>query len=307
MILYVSGNLFQSPAQVLVNTVNTVGVMGRGVAMEFKRLYPDMFERYQQLCDAGRIDIGKLWLYKSPNKYVLNFPTKRHWRNPSRVEYIVEGLETFRRNYAEWGIHSIAFPPLGCGNGRLDFETQVRPIMHRYLAPLPIEVFIYPTTRDDFVAEHEQPDAMTQGLSTEPRTLPFSEVWDDILATLKQGTEFRTLIRERPFRIEVAEDGDRLVITPTGQTRYHIAREALLGFWQQLRDHGFSMRSTVPGISPSLFYYLIPLFARLSYVKPVTVSERYDLLDNRPVRGLQILPSAFKRGTLKQRRLFQIT
>ncbi|MFH1086302.1 MAG: macro domain-containing protein, partial [Chloroflexota bacterium] len=118
MILYVTGSLFQSPAQVLVNTVNTVGVMGKGVALEFKRLYPDMFAEYRRLCETGQLAVGKLWLYRSPNKWILNFPTKEHWRNPSRVEYVETGLDAFRRNYSRMGIRSIAFPPLGCGNGR---------------------------------------------------------------------------------------------------------------------------------------------------------------------------------------------
>lgn len=76
MILYVEGNLFNSPAQVLVNTVNTVGVMGKGVALEFKRLFPDMYKQYRILCEQESFNIGMLWLYRSPNKWVLNFPTK---------------------------------------------------------------------------------------------------------------------------------------------------------------------------------------------------------------------------------------
>ena len=143
MILYVKGNLLQSPAQVLVNTVNTVGVMGRGIALEFKRLFPEMYRQYRELCERGQFGIGMLWLYKSPNKWVLNFPTKKHWRNPSRVEYVEAGLRKFVNSYADLGVHSIAFPALGCGNGQLDFETQVKPLMEKYLRQLPIEVFIY--------------------------------------------------------------------------------------------------------------------------------------------------------------------
>jgi O-acetyl-ADP-ribose deacetylase (regulator of RNase III) len=143
MILYVSSSLFTSPAQVLVNTVNTVGVMGKGIALEFKKLYPEMFREYQELCETGKLSIGKLHLFKSPNKWVLNFPTKQHWRHPSKVEYIEAGLVEFSRRYAQWGIHSIAFPALGCGNGRLDFASQVQPVMHKYLGRLPIEVFIH--------------------------------------------------------------------------------------------------------------------------------------------------------------------
>ncbi len=84
MITYVSGDLFKTPARVLVNTVNTVGVMGKGVAKEFKRLFPQMFQEYRGACENKKFDIGNLFLYKTPNKWVLNFPTKRHWRNPSR-------------------------------------------------------------------------------------------------------------------------------------------------------------------------------------------------------------------------------
>ena len=112
MILYVEGSLFNSPAQVLVNTVNTVGVMGKGIALEFKTLYPEMFAHYRQLCETGQLTVGKLWLYKSPNKWVLSFPTKTTWRLPSHVDYIRKGLHTFVENYERVGIHSIAFPAL---------------------------------------------------------------------------------------------------------------------------------------------------------------------------------------------------
>ena len=125
MIVYVSGNIFESPAQVIVNTVNTVGVMGKGIAKEFKRIYPDMFDKYRELCENQELNIGQLWLYKTSNKLILNFPTKKHWRSPSRTEYIEEGLKKFQEIYTKWGIHSIAFPPLGCGNGELNFERHV--------------------------------------------------------------------------------------------------------------------------------------------------------------------------------------
>src|SRR2546426_1288320 len=117
MITYVRGNIFESPAQTLVNTVNTVGVMGRGVAVEFKRLYPEMFKAYREHCERGDLTIGRLFFYRTEHKSVLNFPTKKHWRQPSRPEYIEEGLKTFAQTYERVGIHSVAFPALGCGNG----------------------------------------------------------------------------------------------------------------------------------------------------------------------------------------------
>ena len=117
MITYVASDIFDSPAKVLVNTVNTVGVMGKGIAKVFKAVYPEMFKEYQALCETRQFDIGQLWLYKAPNRWVLNFPTKRHWRNPSKVEFLEQGLAKFANSFSDYGITSVAFPLLGCGNG----------------------------------------------------------------------------------------------------------------------------------------------------------------------------------------------
>ena len=143
MITYMTSDLFQSPAQVLVNAVNTVGVMGKGIALEFKKRYPEMFREYQTLCKTGQLDMGQIWLYKSPQKWILNFPTKRDWRDPSCLEYVETGLIKFTETYEQQGITSISFPRLGCGLGGLDWETEVRPLMEHYLIPLPIDVMIH--------------------------------------------------------------------------------------------------------------------------------------------------------------------
>lgn len=149
------GNLFNSECQTLVNTVNCEGVMGAGIALEFKFRHSYMFDRYVQLCNAGQIDIGKLWLYKprSPydlidDRWVLNFPTKRQWRLPSKREYLETGLEKFVNTYKERGIQSIAFPLLGAANGRFD-EDESEKIMRRYLTECEIPVEIYKFDPDD--------------------------------------------------------------------------------------------------------------------------------------------------------------
>ena len=142
MLKYLKGDLLSSPAQVQVNTVNTVGVMGKGIALQFKNKYPEMFIEYQKVCEKQQLDIGKLYLWKSPEKWILMFPTKKHWRNPSRMEYIERGLQKFVDNYERLGIESIAFPKLGCGNGGLEWSA-VKPIMEKYLSPLPISIYIY--------------------------------------------------------------------------------------------------------------------------------------------------------------------
>lgn len=142
MITYLEGDIFHSPAQVLVNTVNTVGVMGKGIALEFKNKYPEMFTKYKELCKNNSLSVGKLMLWYDSDYWLLQFPTKENWRNPSKIEYIEKGLATFVKRYSDYNISSIAFPKLGCGNGGLNW-TEVKDVMEKYLSDLPISVYIY--------------------------------------------------------------------------------------------------------------------------------------------------------------------
>lgn len=141
------GNIFSSDKQTIVNTINCVGVMGKGIALGFRLRYPEMFERYKELCKSKQIVIGKLWLYKLPqegSQWVLNFPTKKHWKYPSRMEYLEAGLQKFVDTYEEKGITSIAFPLLGAHNGGLD-KIEVLDMMHSYLekCSIPIDIYEY--------------------------------------------------------------------------------------------------------------------------------------------------------------------
>lgn len=137
-----TGGLFTSKAQTLVNTVNCMGVMGKGIALQFKSLYPEMYQQYVAICQQGLLDIGKLWLYKTEEKWILNFPTKKDWRYPSKEIYIIKGLNKFTQTYKQRGITSVAFPLLGSSNGKLDPKTSLK-IMTRYLSTCDIPVFIY--------------------------------------------------------------------------------------------------------------------------------------------------------------------
>ena len=137
------GNILESSAQTLVNTVNCVGVMGKGIALEFKKQFPEMFEEYAQRCKRNEIQPGVPYLYRTlfPPQ-VVNFPTKGHWRAASRIEDVEQGLGVIREKYKEWGITSLAVPPLGCGNGQL-LWTSVGPLIFRYLNDLDIPVEMY--------------------------------------------------------------------------------------------------------------------------------------------------------------------
>lgn len=137
------GNLFESKCSTIVNTVNCVGVMGKGVALEFKKRYPEMFMEYKLKCDRGEVKTGIPYVYQnSDGTSILNFPTKDHWRSPSRLSYVIDGLDWFVDNYDKYNITSIAFPPLGCGNGGLSWNT-VGPIMYQKLSELPIKIEIF--------------------------------------------------------------------------------------------------------------------------------------------------------------------
>jgi O-acetyl-ADP-ribose deacetylase (regulator of RNase III) len=130
---YLEGDILKAKTQVVVNTVNCEGFMGKGLALQFKKNYPEMFKEYKQRCAQGKVTIGKLHLYKNSFRYwILNFPTKAHWRQKSKLDYIQMGLEEFKNRYQEWGITSIAFPRLGCQQGGLDWND-VKPLMEKYL------------------------------------------------------------------------------------------------------------------------------------------------------------------------------
>lgn len=146
MIQSVKGNLLEDSAEAYVNTVNTVGVMGKGIALQFKQAFPDVFKQYEKACKKGLIQVGNMHVtevvgFASP-RYVINFPTKEHWRNPSKLEYIEEGLKDLVRVVKDLKIRSIALPPLGCGNGGLDWR-QVRPMIVEAFQTLDVTVHLY--------------------------------------------------------------------------------------------------------------------------------------------------------------------
>ncbi|WP_186039116.1 type II toxin-antitoxin system antitoxin DNA ADP-ribosyl glycohydrolase DarG [Burkholderia gladioli] len=139
----VIGDMFESNAQTLVNTVNCVGIMGKGVAQEFKRRFPAMFEDYKARCDRHQVKLGEPYIYKDlSGLMILNFPTKDHWRSPSRLSSIESGLDFLIAHASKWGITSIAMPPLGCGNGGLEW-SEVGPLIFRKMKSLPIDVELY--------------------------------------------------------------------------------------------------------------------------------------------------------------------
>ena len=117
-----NGNIFNSSCEFLINPVNTVGVMGKGLALQFKNLFPNNFLKYRQHCLNGNLTIGKLLVINENNKRIINFPTKQDWRNNSKLEYIILGLQKLEIAIQKFNIKSIAFPKIGCGLGGLDWN-----------------------------------------------------------------------------------------------------------------------------------------------------------------------------------------
>lgn len=149
----IRGNIFNTKCQTIVNTVNCVGVMGKGIAFVHRLRYPQMYEEYKEHCNNKLIKVGSLWLYtKQENApWILNFPTKKHWKYPSKMEWIEQGLQKFVDAYENKGITSIAFPLLGTHNGGLD-PKQVKKVMIDFLGNCNIEIEIYdydPCAEDD--------------------------------------------------------------------------------------------------------------------------------------------------------------
>lgn len=156
----------EAEVEAVVNTVNTVGVMGKGIALMFKERFPENYKTYAKACKANEVEIGRMFVWSTDEltgpKWVINFPTKKHWRSRTKLEWIESGLESLRRTIDDLGIRSIAVPPLGCGNGGLEWKV-VRPLLQAALRDLDgVEVLVYePTSEYQNVAKRSGVNNLT--------------------------------------------------------------------------------------------------------------------------------------------------
>ena len=168
MITFTSGDITEADAEALVNTVNCVGVMGRGIALQFKRRYPGNFRAYAAACNRGDVEPGRVFVFETGQltnpRYIINVPTKRHWRAKSRLEDIESGLEALAEAISTRHIHSVAIPPLGCGMGGLDWD-EVRPRIEAALSALPdISALVFePTGAPEQLPTAAEAPPMTAG------------------------------------------------------------------------------------------------------------------------------------------------
>lgn len=164
--IYKNGDMFESTAEAVVNTVNCVGVMGKGVALEFKNRWPENYKAYKVACLKKEIRPGKMFVHDNGDmfgtsqfRYLINFPTKQHWRAKSKIEFIEDGLKDFASVLNFYDIKSVALPPLGCGNGGLNWDD-VRPLIESALAneSLTRNIFIYGPRSNVDILEYEPMD-----------------------------------------------------------------------------------------------------------------------------------------------------
>ena len=262
MIQYIEGDIFDSPAQVIVNTVNTVGVMGKGIALSFKQRYPDMFKRYREVCEKNQLTIGKLMLIYEKDHWILLFPTKENWRNPSQLIYIEKGLMKFVNTYAEKNIHSIAFPCLGCGNGALSWE-EVKPLMEKYLKPLPIDVFIYLGKNPDTTPEHKKSKEMISWLKENAKDLSFGGIKDDI-QHITSLLPYELIIDEEKYEVYYRDE----LAFKHMETKeiIEIPEEQFFKIWDSIRRKGVFSSENLP-LEKTLLLYLLCDLRYISKIK----------------------------------------
>ena len=274
MIEYIEGDIFDSPAQVIVNTVNTVGVMGKGLALSFKKRYPDMFESYKKVCEKHQLTIGNLMLHQEADHWILLFPTKENWRNPSKLEYIEKGLMKFVSTYAEKHITSIAFPKLGCGNGELDWNL-VRPLMERYLKPLPIDIYIYLGVNNDNLPEHKEQQKTIKWLKENAKDMSFDGVIDD-LKTLSPLVPYSFDYNE----VEYSFSYDNGITIENDNIKIQVTENDFFAIWDEIRNQ--SVFRIPDNNEIELVYALLFSLGYLSAIKIM------DMKEHKMVAGYQI-------------------
>lgn len=303
MIVYVVGEHYQSPARVLVNPVNTVGVMGSGIAFDFKRFFPEMFNHYQDLCQQDRFDIGQLLLYKTSHKWILNFPEKGHYRANVRVEHISDGLKKFVATHSEYGITSASFPALGQDDEGLNWDEEIRPRMEAYLNPLPILVYVHLDEPDNpYSSDKRNVRSVRSWLTGQTSHITFDKFWRDIKSIVQSKPNLRThdSLLER-FNVGIAvgrnKRGRNLVLRVNESPKpIFLSQTALADLWDYVTRTGYVLPENLPGGLDQQARYIIPLLSQLDYVDTV---QLWTVGAERSI-GLHYIPPLDRRDNARQ-------
>lgn len=285
MITYVHGDLFYSPARVLVNPVNTVGAMGSGTSYDFKRFFPGMYEQYRELCQRDEFSIGQLMLYRTSHKWILNFPTRRHFRAEASLDHIEAGLKKFVRIFAEQDISSVSFPALGTEDEGLTWE-EVKPVMESYLEPLPISVYVHIHT-EKTADERRSTRAMKKWLNGRPSGVSFDKFWKEIRTLVKSGIDKQAHI---PFKVVATEAKGRQrlsmkLMSKRGEQIF-LPETQLRDLWQYVVRAGYILPQNLPAGLDEHASMIMILLAQLSMLRPIQLERQNGDI----YTGLQYIP-----------------
>lgn len=248
-----TGNILKADAEAIVNTVNCVGIMGRGIALQFKKAFPANFRAYALACDEGEVQPGRMFVFDTGAftnpRYIINFPTKRHWKGKSRIEDIESGLIAMAREVRERGIKSIAIPPLGSGLGGLDWN-EVRPLIEAALRDVPdLDVLIYqPNGAPEVVKSSEVPPMKHGSASLIVLMEQYLKGLMDPFVTLLEVQKLMYFMQlaGQPLRLQY----DKGPYGPYTQTLRHVLHRVeghFISGYQDGGDQPFKELSIVPG------------------------------------------------------------
>ncbi|MCP9480446.1 macro domain-containing protein [Shimia sp. CNT1-13L.2] len=242
--------------------------MGKGIAKEFKKRDREMFKAYKSICDQKLLVPGKLWLWRRKTPWVLNFPTKNHWRGASKLEWIESGLDKFANTYSEKGITSISFPKLGCGNGGLRWEA-VQPVMEKYLADIDIDVFIHDVEGHPSIPEHIEYSSTEIAFPT-----TFEEFEEALRDYATKNSKQTTLLSRESYSVRL-DQPDCIVMTVRGDD-FSVTQDDLRGLWLNLLN-GRITHKEAEWFNTSLRGTLVDLVARLPFTSATLQSKNNEM------------------------------
>ena len=249
MIRYVKGDIFSSPAQVITNTVNLEGFMGKGIALEFKKRYPQMFNAYKNKCESGDLKIGNLMLYRD---IVLK-----------NYQYLEKGLQKFVDNWDKMGIDSIAFPALGCGNGGLLWKD-VRNLMEKYLKNLPIDILIYTDSYFDNRSAKENISEIEKMLSGEAGLEGYELFRHRCISYIKKNGE---VVVDDEKKWSLSADGELLLDSAL------VDENELIHMWNYIRNVKVISKDDAERKDSDILYPLLGLMREIDYSNRIYVSN----------------------------------
>lgn len=286
MLTYVYSDLFTSPARVLVNAVNTTGTMANGQAATFKRVYPSMYAAYRTLCQSDKFSTAQLLLYRTPHKWVLNLPTKKHPRAKASLALIEQGLQKFATLCTDQLFGSASFPMLGVEDG-LDWE-EMRPLYDAYLKPLPITIYVHLSEQNPLVADALPLPTLRKWLNSVPQSMPFATFWNNLKRAIRKRDSFATLEPEpRLFQAHIDDKRNSVrVLLQDSEESLLLPHSQWVDFWRYLTAVGYVLPANMPNGLDAIAPYLLALVSGLSDVRPLWISQS----PNTRMQGLHYLP-----------------